>query len=282
MARRIGGKRKLRFRTTENKKSARRRAMIAVFSLAVLIIAAVSVFVIGNEYNWFDKNDADDKPLSDDAVSKLSGTPTMMFAGVSTSEDEVDFIALITLNVENRSFIVSAVSPKEKYNGNTLSEIYATTDAEELLDATQNITGINIDRYAVVTEKNFKGLMTSLGLPEFEIKNKINYDSEDFSLNLLAGEQTIPGDKLYKYIQFTGLGGSDYEMREQASIIGEIISQRLNETNTGKGEELFAALINKCHSDITIVDFTKYYGLLSEISAEPRTVEILSYTAERD
>lgn len=282
MAKGIGGKKKLRFRTTANANSARRRLIVALFSVAVFLIAAVSVFVIGNEYGWFGDDGDDEKPISEDAITKLEGTPTMMFAGVATTEDEVDFIALITLDVKNHKFIVSSVSPKEEYEGNTLSHIYADADSEELAKATQSLTGINVDRYAVVTEKNFKGLMSALGLPEYEIKKKINYDSDDFSLDLLAGKQTIPGDKLYKYIQFAGLGGSDYEMEAQAEIIGEIVSQRLNETNTGKGEELFATLINKCDSDITIIDFTRYSSLFSEISAEPRTVEVLSYTAERD
>ncbi len=282
MAKGIGGKRKLKFRTTANENSARRRLIIAVFSVVVFVIAAVSIFVIGNEYDWFTDNGDDENPISEDAISKLDGTPTMMFAGVASSEDAVDFIALITLDAKSKKFIVSAVSPKEEYDGSTLSEIYAKTDSEELATATQAVTGITVDRYAVVTEKNFKGLISSLGLPELEIANKINYDSDEFSLNLLAGQQTLTGDKLYKYIQFTGLGGSDYEMQAQAEIIGEVISQRLNETNAEKGEDLFASLINKCESNITIVDFTKYYGLLSEISAEPRDVEILSYTAERD
>ncbi len=282
MAKGIGGKRKLKFRTTANENSARRRLIIAVFSVVVFVIAAVSIFVIGNEYDWFADDEDGENPISEDAISKLDGTPTMMFAGVASSEDEVDFIALITLDAKSKKFIVSAVSPKEQYNGTSLSAVYAESDSEELAAATQALTGITVDRYAVVTEKNFKGLMSSLGLPEFEIAKKINYDSDEFSLNLLAGKQTLPGDKLYKYIQFTGLGGSDYEMQAQAEIIGEILSQRLNETNAGKGEDLFASLINKCESNITIVDFTRYYGLLSEISAEPRDVEILSYTAERD
>ncbi len=282
MAKGIGGKRKLKFRTTANENSARRRLILVVFSVVVLIIAAVSIAVIGNEYNWFDNDTGEENPISEDAVSKLDGTPTLMFAGVASSKDEVDFVALITLDAQNRKFTVSAVSPKEQYNGNTLSDVFAEGDAEELAAATQTVTGITVDRYAVVTEKNFKGLISSLGLPEFEISKKIDYDSEEFSLNLLAGKQTLTGDKLYKYMQFVGLGGSDYEMQAQAEIIGEIISQRLNETNTQKGEDLFAALINKCDSNITIVDFTKYYGLLSEIAAAPREVEILSYTAERD
>lgn len=282
MSKGIGGKRKLKFRTTANENSARRRLILIVFSVVVIIIAAVSIAVIGNEYDWFSDDGSEENPIFEDAISKLEGTPTMMFAGVASSEDEVDFIALITLDAKNKKFTVSAVSPKEQWNGDTLSDIFAENDSAELAAATQEVTGITVDRYAVVTEKNFKGLISSLGLPEFEISKKINYDSDDFSLNLLAGKQTITGDKLYKYIQFIGLGGSDYEMQAQAEIIGEVISQRLNESNTAKGEDLFGTLINKCESNITIIDFAKYYGLLSEISTEPREVEILSYTSERD
>ncbi len=282
MAKGIGGKRKLKFRTTANENSARRRLVITLFSVAVLIIAAVSVSVIGKEYNWFDGGEDSDNPISDDAVAKLDGTPTMMFAAVDTLGEEVDFIALITLDATNKKFTVSSVPPGEYYGTKTLSGIFATGDAEELAAATQEMTGIKIDRYAVVTEKNFKPLISAMGLTEFEISKKINYTSDEFSLNLLAGKQTLPGDKLYKYIRFVGLGGSDYEMQAQAEIIGEVISQRLNETNTEKGEELFGTLINKCESNITIVDFTRYYGLLSEISTEPREIEVLSYTSERD
>lgn len=282
MAKGIGGKKKLKFRTTANENSARRRLIIGIFSVVVLIIAAVSLFVVINEYDLFGGEGNDENPISDDAVAKLEGSATMLFAGVSSLEDEVHFLATITLDATNRSFIVSAVPPGEQCNGSTLSDIYAESGSADLAEAVEAATGIPIDRYAVVTEKKFKSFMTSLGLPELEIETKLDYTSDEFSLNLLAGTQTLTGDKLYKYIRFVGLGGSDYELQSQGEIIGEIISQKLNETNTEKGEDLFASLINKCESNITIVDFTKYYGLLCEISAEPREVEILSYTAERD
>lgn len=274
MAKGVGGKKSLKFSTTQDKNTKKRRIIISLFSLLVIIIATVSLVVISREYNIFDK----EEPTSEGEETPtptvtLQDYVTVMFSGVSTSKDRVMFISFITLNTKDKTFAVDTISPSLTYSGKSLSDIYADKGEEELAIAAGKVANYSVDRYVVVTEKRFKAFMNALGSFELDLKEKIDYSDSDFSLNLLSGKQTLTGDKLFKYIRYKGLGSGDSARIAQAEVIGEIVSQKLNESNTSKGEELFGRLVNNSISNITILDFSKYSQILEEISKSPRSVE---------
>ena len=271
MANGIGGKKKLKFRTTKRENDLHRKKLITIFVLVILVVAAVSITVLVKEYNLFgkDKTDETGNFVSD---TELQDKVSILFAGSSNQKDNVTFLSVITLDTDKKTFKVMTVSPEEKIENHSLNSIYAAKGEEGLMKATSHLTSIPIDRYAIVTEKKFKNFILAIGYPEFDIKQNIDYKSNDFTLNLLEGKQSLSGDNLYKYIRYTGHGNTEYGLEGQAKIIGELLAQRLNEINTKKGDDLFSTAINNCESNITIIDFTKYYPLLSEISKEPRQV----------
>lgn len=272
---RIGGKKQLQFRTTEKQNTSKRRKILAAFILVTIIISIISVVVLVNEYDLFSgRGDDGDGDLAPVQTTKMRDEVTVLFAGVPTDKTAISFVSYITMDTKKRAFVVHALSPEQTCDGKTLSAIYAELKEEGLTDAVSKISETKIDRYVVLTEKKFKPFMSNLGAFEIDLKQGISYQDGDMSLSLLAGQQTLPGDKLFKYIRYVGMGDSEYAMTNQAEVIGELISQKLNENNTEKGDELFGKLINNADSNITIIDFSKYRDLLYEISKEPKDVSV--------
>lgn len=275
MARGFGGKKSLQFKTTEDVKIKRRRILIGLFALAVIVVATISIVVLSHEYNIFDK----EEPTSEGEETtvqtvELADYVTVMFSGVSTTKDKVFFISFVTLDTNNKKFTVDTISPRLTYSGKSLSDIYADKGDEDLALAAGKVANYSVDRYVVVTEKRFKAFMNALGSFEVDLKEKIDYSGSDFTLNLLSGPQTLTGDKLFKYIRYSGVGSGESARSLQAEVIGEIVSQKLSEANTQKGEDLFGRLVNSSSSNITILDFSKYSSLLEEISKSPRDVSV--------
>ena len=279
MAKGIGGNKKLKFRTTQTEKNAKKKKIIALFVAVILIVAAVSLTVLIKEYNLFGKKtDGDSKKPA--IETQLQDEVSILFAGASNSEDQLTFLSVINLDTDKQKFKVIALSPNEKFEGHTLTEIYASSDADTMTKAAGKILDKKIDRYAVITEKKFKNFILAIGYPELNIPSDIEYESAEFSLSLLKGKQNMSGDKLYKYLRYLGIGDTDYALKQQSLVVGELVAKRLNEINMKKGDDLFSTVINNFDSNITIMDFTKYYSLFCEIAKEPRVVEAVAYIGE--
>ena len=284
MANGIGGKRKLKFRTTQNKKNARRRIFVIIFIFIIIIVATISLVVLSREYNIFgDETENVNGKIDSIVPNQMKSSVTILFAGVPTSDDDISFLTYITMKTKEKRFEVVAISPTDTYKGVTFAEYYAPrgqadsasqTNVKDLIESVSRKYNTDIDKYVIVTEKNFKDFIYAIGLPEYDFPEKIEYNADGFSLNLLSGNQKLTGDKLFKYIVYTGMGNSDYALNKQGEVIAELLRQKLNEENSERGEELFGRLANLSSTDIKIVDYAKYKEFLSEISANPKDIEV--------
>lgn len=263
MAKGVGGKRKLKFKTTERENASKKRRFVIAFIAIVLILAALSVVTYIKEHkNQGGEEDASGTTMNTLPQTKMKDVVSLLFIGTSTTDNAPLFASLIKFDTENNSMTVVPVS----------TDGVAADKSAELASAFESDKGIKFDRYVVVNEKNFKTFVGVLGTYETTVESAVDYKGDDFSLNLLSGKQKLTGDKLFKYIRY--LGNSDYSLKKQGKLVADFLSQKLNETNTGKGEDVFSSLINSSDSDITIVDYSKYKDWLVEISKEPRNITV--------
>ncbi len=264
MAKGVGGKRKLKFKTTKRENATKRRKLILGFVAIVLVLAIASAVTYIKERKDKTDEDTSDSELSTLVQTKMKENVSLLFAGTSTSENKPLFATVIKFNTKDSTITVTPLSTAE-INGEK---------TQELVSGFSEKAGMTFDRYIVVNEKNFKSFVGLLGTYETEIGQAIDYKGDDFSLSLLSGKQKLTGDKLFKYVRYLGADGSDYSLENQGKLIADFLSQKLNETNTSKGEDLFSSMVNLSESDITIVDFSKYKDWLAEISKKPRNVTV--------
>lgn len=264
MAKGVGGKRKLKFKTTERENASKKRKLIIGFIAIVLILAVASVATYVKERKAPDDEGVSGTELNTLPQTKMKENVSLLFVGTSTNDNKPLFAAVIKFNTKDSTMTVVPVS---------VSGIQGDK-SQELASNISSDKGVSFDRYVVVNEKNFKTFAGVLGAYETDIEQTIDYKSDDFSLNLLSGKQKLTGDKLFRYIRYLGDDGSDYSLKKQGELIADFLSQKLNESNTSKGDDLFSSLINSSESDITIVDFSKYKDWLAAVSKEPRDVTV--------
>lgn len=264
LAKGVGGKKKLKFKTTERENASKRRRFIVGFIAIVLVLAVASVATYVRERKNPDSEKPSDSGMNTLPQTKMKEEVSLLFVGTSTNDNTPLFAAFIKFDTKDSKFTVIPV---------TVFDIRADK-SQELANNISAEKDIPIDRYIVVNEKNFKNFVGVFGAFETEIKHTIDYKGEDFSLNLISGKQKLTGDKLFRYVRYLGLDGKDDALKKQGELIADFLSQNLNEANASKGEDLFSSLINSAESDITIVDFSKYKDWLAEVSKEPRDVEV--------
>ncbi len=255
MAKGVGGKTKLKFKTTKRMNADKKRIWISVFVIIVLIIAAASLATYLKERP---DSDSDGKPNDGITVqpANMKEYVNLLFAGTKTDSGEILILTHITINTKDKSFVITPL-PSSKIDSVKAADI--TKEVSEKFN-------LDIDRYVLVTEKKFKTFSGAMGLYEVNIKNKIDFSGDDFSLNLLPGPQKLSGDNFFKYLRYMGSGETDYDLEKQGNVIADYLQQKINITNAEKGDELFSDMINSAESDVTIVDFQKYHDFLSNVS----------------
>ncbi len=259
-------RKKLKFITEEDKKIRRKKIIISSFIAFIIILSTVSVLYFLRAFDYDlskafgqipDKNGKSEETT---APIKMEGGGTFLFAGSSTKKDELYFVSLIKVDLDKMQATVCCLPTNAIVNlGNTnatLEETFKSGGAKQLRDAVGKYSNVDIDRYVVIGEKNFKTAIRYLGNYSLTLDEKITYNSGEFSINFVKGKQTLTGDKLMHYIRYQEKISSDY-LNAQARIICDMIDQMACEKNTDKGDELFDDLINIVDSDISIVDYTK-------------------------
>lgn len=260
-------RKKLKFMTEEEKKARKKKIIFGCFIAFIILFGSVSILCFLKSYDYdLSKvfGQGTEKVQGEEETTtkpvEMEGSATILLTGSSTNKDELYFVALIKADLDNMQVSVcclptSAIARVGNVSA-TLEENFKTGGAKQLVQAANQYTGVKIDRYVAVGEKNFKKATRYLGNYSLTLDEKITYNGGDFSLNLVKGKQTLTGDKLMHYIRYQEKQGGEY-LDAQARIICDMIDQMVCERNIDEGEELFNQLINIVDSDISIVDYTK-------------------------
>ena len=172
-----------------------------------------------------------------------------------------------------RASLVSV--PRDSYTGKNpakatayekINAIYSRKkDPQAVLNAVNNLTGLNLKYYAIVKTEAFIKLVDAIGGVTFNVPINMDYDdtSQDLHIHLKAGEQKLDGDKAEQLVRFrhnndgtsypAEYGNNDLgRMRTQREFIMAVIKQTARPENVFKlGEILKVAEENV----ITNIDF---------------------------
>ena len=259
----FGRNKSLKFRTTAHREKRNRRKLIILFSIVFTIIFVASLVTFINERSKPIESDDEESEITY-VADNLKEEVSILFVGASTNENTPLFASVITLNTKTKVFTIVCFDPNLGVDA---------SKGDKLVAAVETKYNTEIDRYCIVTQEQFKPFITAMGKYNVNIKETINYSDSEYTLSLLPGQQTLNCDNFFKYIRYMATSGTDSAYKAQAGVIGDYISQKLNETNSAKGQDLYESLVNNSSSDIKPDDYLRYQTLLDEISAEPRNIE---------
>lgn len=199
----------------------------------------------------------------DENTKKNLGEFRCLILGISTDQEGVDLtdtIMVASYNPNTQKATLLSI-PRDTYTGKNpakatayekINALYSRKHKpDETLDAVNEITGLNIEYYAVIKTEALIKLVDVIGGVTFDVPINMDYDdtSQDLHIHLKAGEQLLDGDKAEQLVRFRhNNDGTSYpeeygdndtgRMRTQREFIMQVMKQTLKTENIFKLGEI--------------------------------------------
>lgn len=199
----------------------------------------------------------------DENTKKNLGEFRCLILGISTDQEGVDLtdtIMVASYNPNTQKATLLSI-PRDTYTGKNpakatayekINALYSRKHRpDETLDAVNEITGLNIEYYAVIKTEALIKLVDVIGGVTFDVPINMDYDdtSQDLHIHLKAGEQLLDGDKAEQLVRFRhNNDGTSYpeeygdndtgRMRTQREFIMQVMKQTLKTENIFKLGEI--------------------------------------------
>jgi len=226
----------------------------------------------------------------------------VLVLGVSTDLDSelTDTIMLCGYNPKTNQVMMLSI-PRDTFIGKNknrargidkINSVYAK-GPEKTVEAVEELTGIDIDYYAVVNNDLVIQMVDVIGGVRFEVPIDMDYDdpTQDLHIHLKKGEQTINGDEAEQLLRFRHnndgtsypyeYGDNDYgRMRTQREFTKATLSQTIQAKNAFKLKNIIETIVNNCETDVLIEDVLPYTPYALDINFDEIRMEQLPGESE--
>lgn len=236
----------------------------------------------------------------DENTKKNLGEFQVLLMGVSTDQEGValtDTIMVASYNPNTQRAVLLSI-PRDSFTGTNVRRATAsdkinaiyniTRDPTETVEAVNELTGLDLQYYAIVQTEALIELVDAIGPIEYYVPTTMDYDdtSQDLHIHLEEGLQEIDGEKAEQLLRFrknndgttfpTEYGDNDIgRMRNQREFLTAVIEQTVKLENITK---LGSILDIAGRNLITNVDFNAlkdYLPYAVEFSTENLLTESL-------
>ena len=195
----------------------------------------------------------------DENTKKSLGELQVLLMGVSTDQEGValtDTIMVASYNPNTQKAVLLSI-PRDSFTGDNtrravasdkINAIYnITRDPMETVDAVNELTGLDLQYYAIVQTEALIELVDAIGPIEYYVPTDMNYDdtSQDLHIHFEEGLQEINGQEAEELLRFrknndgtsfpTEYGDNDIgRMRNQRGFITAVVEQTVKLENITK------------------------------------------------
>ena len=286
--------------TKENKKNKKKMKTWKKVVLVILLILAI--LVVWFAYRTYKNGGGLSGLLAtavghDEYTKKNLGELKVLILGVSTDIDVelTDTIMVASYNPNTQTANLLSI-PRDTYTGKKPSTATAdkkinslynvNKDAEDVLDAVNEITGLDIQYYVLVRTEALVQLVDAIGGVEFNVPIDMVYDdpTQDLHINLQAGEQLLDGDQAEQLLRWrhsnmdsngvmttypTEYGNDDFgRMRTQRDFIVATLQQTLKPSNIFKLGEILEIAHNNVETNLELSYIKDYLPYAVEFNSE--------------
>ncbi len=194
-----------------------------------------------------------------DLNKELTGQANILIYCADTEKNEIPFMILVDADMDSRGFRVHPINPDNKAYLNAL----ATGGYKELIAEVEKHEGVKVDKYVSSTPDTFALAINYMGGLEYSVDERIEYRTEDYTLILTQGDQTIKGETLLKYFKYCKTLGVD-GMRQQGKLVCAMLDGYINSDNVAKGITIYQKVLSKLNStsDISYIEASKAMQML--------------------
>ena len=265
--------------------------IILILILIICLIAGILIGYLGVKTNW-NKSEmlklfAKETTLlltgqTEEDLEKLKPIYCLVM-GVSKDIDVslTDTIMVCAYYPKTQQASILSI-PRDTFIGNSIytatgtdkvNSVYAAhgNDPEATLKEVEELTGLEINNYALIDTDALVNLVDEIGGVYFDVPIDMKYDSkkQDLHINLKKGYQLIDGNKAEQLLRFrknndgTGYsaeyGSDDYgRMRTQREFITETIKQTLKLKNVTKLNDLVKLCFENVDTNLDVNEVLKY------------------------
>ena len=259
-----------KFRTEKQSQKGGIKQFVLAFLAFALVFGSLSAVVIIKHNNISLKSifgGEDATSVSDngettevDLTQPIGGSANFLIYCNDSTNGEFYFIAVVTADMDNRIF---TVRPIQTDNPEYLTAL-KTGGSFDLKDAVEKTTGLKIDKYIASDTETCALAINYMGGLEYSVDNRVEYRTDDSTLILTQGNQTIKGDSLVKYFRYCNTLGVD-GLRTQGKLIAAMLDSYINEENVEKGVTIYQKLLAKINSDsdISYIEAAKGIDMLN-------------------
>lgn len=266
----------------EARKKGIRNFFLKLFFLLLLLIIAIGVLF----YRKTEENGGGVKGalitalgLSVEKVESLEPINVLLL-GISEDIDTklTDTIILCSYNPETQSASMISI-PRDTFVGKNKNQAKGSDkinslynkSPERLLNTVSNMTGIDVDYYAVVKTQALIEIVDIVGGVDFEVPIDMDYDdpTQDLHIHLKQGMQKIDGEEAEQLLRFrhnndgtsypANYGDNDYgRMKTQRAFITETVKQTINLKNIFKSKSIIDTVFANIETNLVFDDLVPY------------------------
>lgn len=161
--------------------------------------------------------------------------------GISTDEEGAlltDTIMVASYNPNTQKATLLSI-PRDTFTGTNpakatpyqkINSVYSRKqDPQDILEAVNKVTGLNLEYYVIVKTEGFIKLVDAIGGVTFNVPIDMDYDDthQDLHIHLKAGEQLLDGDKAEQLVRFRhNNDGTSYPEEYGDNDVGRMRTQR--------------------------------------------------------
>ena len=275
-------KSKIKEEQPKKKKSFLRRIISKIcWILFLLILASITIFCLKTKANGGGIKGAL-ITLFSTSVEEVENLETINILLLGMSEDLniklTDTIILCSYNPKNQNASMISI-PRDTFIGNNkqsakgndkINTLYSK-NPEKLLKKVSQITGINVENYAVVNTDALIKIVDIVGGVKFEVPIDMDYDdpTQDLHIHLKKGMQVIDGNEAEQLLRFrhnndgtsypASYGDNDYgRMKTQRDFMMQTIKQTINLKNILKVQNIYDTVLENIETNMDIEELFKY------------------------
>lgn len=261
-----------KFHTSKQEKRNGSLRLFIIFLCFALVAGTVSVAVIVKNNNSFltdllskettssSQEDTTNSKQLAELEAQLQGKASVLVYCTDKQASEIFFMAVVDADMQTKSFEVRPLKTENPDYINALSK----GGEKELVSAVKKAEGIAIDRYVASDTDTFALAINYMGGLEYTVAERIEYRTDEYTLILTKGDQTIKGETLLKYFRYCKTLGGETGLRKQGEIISRMLDEYITAENVKKGDTIYEKVLSKINSksDISYIEASKALQML--------------------
>lgn len=147
-----------------------------------------------------------------------------------------------------------------------INEMTAWGGIEQVRELTvrelENILGIKIDNYAVISTSAFREIIDAIGGVEFEVTERMKKDdyAQNLHIDLYPGMQLLDGDKAEQLVRYRDyLDGDLGRIKVQQKFLQAFAKKVLTPEIITKLPKIIPVLLTSIKTDVSLLELTEYY-----------------------